>query len=908
MGTEVGPVGRRTQRDRLAEAVADVAIGRGATVVLLGEAGMGKSLLLDDVAAEATQAGLRTLRTTCHQTEQHRPLGPLRDLPSLQVGRSQPDPVAEGPEPAFRAADDLTDRVLDVAVEEQGLALLLDDAHWADDDTLRSVRSLARRGADHPLLLVIAARPTPASPQLARLLADPSPSEQVLRLPPLDEDEVATVVQRLLGAPPAPDLRRLLQGAAGNPFYVIEVLQQLRERDCLEIGDVVGLADGAALDIAPLRSHVAAVLADLGEDARRVIRLASITDMSGPMLAALTDQPAATLGPAIDEGLASGLLVDRDGVVGLRHDLIRNAVRATIPEVVQAGIHHDLLAYLRPRGVPVEQLVPHLLGSSPGHDPAVVQRLAATGRELLDRSPASALVLLEAAYARGAADVAPDVIFAAMVAGDLDRSEQVAARVLAEGPVSARTVNAVAQLRLMQGRLREAAEQLLSSAEGLADPAERHMARADAGFARLLMGELDPANALASQAGVAWPEGPLTIPTAAALSIRGWVAALRGDLPRGLALTRSAQDVAAASPRRGADRNLPDYFHGQVLVWADQPVAARQVLAQGLERTRELGLGWALPAHYAAMAELALGQGRLDDARAEAEAGLSYAADTGRAHGTPWCLGILARVSLWRGEDHQPWLQRVERAVGRLDGQGADVLLWATAADRFLTGDPRGACDLLGLLWDRLAELGVALRQVQIAPDLLAAANAVGDHERVTAVGADLCTVVGRNVRPWPRADAVLALAEGMRDDDVASMRDAAGAFRSIGDPVAEGQALQQLAAIHQAAGRSTEASRAAAEAERLLLACGATRLVEVSPVPVRSGGATPVSGWAALTPSEERVVRLVAEGLTNADIAERLSVSRRTVESHLYRSYPKLELSSRVELAVQAATHYTTR
>lgn len=100
----------------------------------------------------------------------------------------------------------------------------------------------------------------------------------------------------------------------------------------------------------------------------------------------------------------------------------------------------------------------------------------------------------------------------------------------------------------------------------------------------------------------------------------------------------------------------------------------------------------------------------------------------------------------------------------------------------------------------------------------------------------------------------------------------------------------------------------ARAEAERLLVACGATRLVEAAASTTHSAGPAPLSGWAALTPSEERVVRLVAEGLTNADIAEQLTVSRRTVESHLYRAYPKLGLSSRVELAIEAAAHYGTR
>ncbi|HET6548756.1 MAG TPA: LuxR C-terminal-related transcriptional regulator, partial [Solirubrobacter sp.] len=207
------------------------------------------------------------------------------------------------------------------------------------------------------------------------------------------------------------------------------------------------------------------------------------------------------------------------------------------------------------------------------------------------------------------------------------------------------------------------------------------------------------------------------------------------------------------------------------------------------------------------------------------------------------------------------------------------------------------------------ARLREAAGDVAGAADTLAADSARLAAGRLALVGPELARLAALAGRPAPdivpALEAVAALNPGAR-----SLR--AAALRARGDPAAALALLRET-------GRTLETARAAedagelAEARTLYASCGAARDLARVEAALRSAGAhrgatgprgRPASGWDALTDTELKVVRLVAERLTNPEIAQRMFISRRTVQTHVSHALTKLGVASRRDLAAAAAQH----
>jgi DNA-binding NarL/FixJ family response regulator len=205
----------------------------------------------------------------------------------------------------------------------------------------------------------------------------------------------------------------------------------------------------------------------------------------------------------------------------------------------------------------------------------------------------------------------------------------------------------------------------------------------------------------------------------------------------------------------------------------------------------------------------------------------------------------------------------------------------------------------------------------QWLPDLVRLALAVNDEElaraAVTAAVTDAETDAETDARdePLPRRVAAARGARAVLDGDVATLLDVAVDYRALGIPLSVGHTYEEAAVLLARAGDTAGARAPLTEAVRAYLELGAAwdiRRIDarLRPYGVRRGPRTAkrraTSGWEALTPTEQRVASLVAQGRSNPDIAAEMLLSRRTVQTHVSNILAKLGLGSRIEIAREAA------
>jgi DNA-binding CsgD family transcriptional regulator len=234
-------------------------------------------------------------------------------------------------------------------------------------------------------------------------------------------------------------------------------------------------------------------------------------------------------------------------------------------------------------------------------------------------------------------------------------------------------------------------------------------------------------------------------------------------------------------------------------------------------------------------------------------------------------------------------------------------MIWVRALLTESAGEPTGALAGLGQLWDLLVGLGIASQYQHFGPEVVRLALVCGDGARAAAEAATV-----EAAAPTAGSPSYLGAAlrcRGLVDGDPDALVAAVAAYRR-GSRRPETAAAEEDAGLALArAGRHEEAIAfldaalelykavgARLDEERLVSGAAGVRLRRRRPARPR-----PTFGWDSLTRTERAVVALVGEGLTNAEIARRLVVSRRTVESHLYHVFTKLGVSSRLELALRA-------
>jgi predicted ATPase len=238
-------VGRAAEFGVLDRLVGGVAAGAGATVLVEGEAGIGKTRLLRSAIESAHEHGVPVMVGTARPFEGTRPFGALAEALHLRRGSSDPRRAAiaqllssdgadhhlaspgSPPDIRYRVVDEIIDLVEALAADVP-LVVALEDLHWADVSTILAFRSMMDRLAHMPVLLVGTLRPSPRSAELDLLLDDVEASGVTfLGLEPLSPGDVDELVRAEVGLPAGPGLGQVISQAGGNPLWVVEILRSL---------------------------------------------------------------------------------------------------------------------------------------------------------------------------------------------------------------------------------------------------------------------------------------------------------------------------------------------------------------------------------------------------------------------------------------------------------------------------------------------------------------------------------------------------------------------------------------------------------------------------------------------------------------------------------------------------------
>src|SRR5947207_7036313 len=325
-------VGRDAELMQLLALARDAARGQGRSAVLAGEPGIGKSTLMDLVAAECDRLGMRLVRGVAEEMELRLPFAAISSClgtghAAARAGRTPvtlpaPDSAVAVSTTSHEFA--VTETILDLVEQwcaAGPVALLLDDLQWADQASLSVLHRLSGTAGQFPLLLLVAHRPVPRDEHLESLLHSMQQRGSAsIRLQPLDPAAVAGLVTQLTGAAPGPHLRDLVCGAAGNPLYVNELVAALSREGRIAVADDVAElsmasapAGGGALRVPrTLPATIMRRLDFLSARARDVLQVAAVLGPGltvGELSAILGNAPSELVG-VVREAVAAGLLTD----------------------------------------------------------------------------------------------------------------------------------------------------------------------------------------------------------------------------------------------------------------------------------------------------------------------------------------------------------------------------------------------------------------------------------------------------------------------------------------------------------------------------------------------------------------------------------------------------------------------
>ena len=943
MGT-LAPVpgirGREAETAVLGEALDRVASGRRAVVLMEGEAGIGKTRLLDAALEDARGRGMQVAAGRAEELERTRPFGAVADafgcvrsshdprraaigelLAAGGDGERNPITVTSDPGLRFRVVDALADLVEELALPGP-LVIGLDDLQWADPSSLLTLSALSRRVEYLPVGLIACFRPAPRPPELDRLVAWlAATAGRHLSLGGLTGQAVTDLVTDAVAAVPGRGLLAGISGAAGNPLFVTEMLGALAQEGMIETSG--GRAEVAQMILPPtLRLTILRRLSFLPDDTLHTLRAASILGSSFTMsdLSVTMARSTLELFQVLAEAITGRVLEDDGARLRFRHDLIRDAIYEDLPVTIRSGLHREAGQRLARAGAPSLQVAEQLARGAGQDDTEAVSWLTRAAREAVAKSPDVAADLMgRAAGLISAADPGRDRLLAErvgslMLAGRIPDALADCRLLLGrhhdlgiDGPVRISLGHAL----LAQGQVRDALQELERAGRSPAlSIAERGAAQAWAGFTRMSLGDLDGAAALAGQARSAAASAGDHQTTSIAMSTAARISESRGHLREALEIAEEAVRLADESPARMGHRFPVCVTRGRILTELDRLPDAKSALGAGMRICEEMGVRWALSFHQVYLAYGRFLAGEWDDAAAELEASLKLAEEIGEIYSFVYAYGLLSRISVHRND-----LGRAREAAAAADrnlagwgsGHSMTWVAWPRALILEAGGEPGRALATMAGLWDWCVSAGLALEYPAIGADLVRLALAAGDLGRARQTSAAVAEVASGNDVAWMTGEALRC--QGLIEDDPEILQAAADAHARGSRPLGLALACENAGSAFARHGRAERALPLLDQAVGIYERLGAARDLARAEAALREAGirrgrrgtrSRPQFGWHALTPTEHSVADLVAEGLSNPQIGARLYISHRTVQTHLAHIFAKLDISARAQLAAE--------
>lgn len=935
-------VGRAAELSEVRRLFEGVREGVPAALLVEGEAGIGKSRLLREFATEIENTADVHVGWCLDLGASRTPYGPLTGILRSIVTRMGIERVRESVGVGVEAlgmllpelVDAPTDRertsperlrdaiasLIEAAAERAPQVLVVEDLHWADESTLAILSFLLRALGRGRILLLLTCRSDDVrrGDAVSRFIGEATRARLLerLTLARLDEAAVRELAEQITGRPLSEAaFERMQERAEGVPFFVEEI---------------AGCANGSLPD--GLRDLLLARFDRLGDDAQHVVKVASGAErpLSHPLITRLADRPEQQLDEAIREATRSGILVVVDDDYRFRHALLREAVHDDLLPGERARLHRAYAESLEAQGA----------GSDSGDAAALAYhwQLAQDDRKALVAA-ADAMRHAKSQYAFATAarfgelmlelwPLVPDAAGAARIerldlllvlgsilrnAGDGERALAVANLALAE--VDPETVDPRLHARLLRNKAlylvnlgRLGAIPLLQQALAIAeehidDEAFRAELLNRLASRRMIAGDREEAIRLADEAEHRAAGAGSSDQLSVAANVRGGSLAHLGEVEAGVREYERARQLATGSDAEMRYR----VNYSDLLTLLGRYREAVEVAEEGLRRARELRVertSGSIMAQNMVVPLLELGE--ID--RVEDMLSRDFVQGTLRVFRMYMSMTHV-RVLAWRGRSAeaaellQTWLPAFEE-TGISERQIWYDRVMMTVAVAESAGDLRGALDtILEMLRDErpalLHQRRLMLQGGALLSELRAEGFAVADAADAIRT-AWLAQPVQLQDDAW--STILLALLDPHPDSLDAALRCADGddvpvTFRVV-------LRLEQ-ARMRVQAGDRAAASTVLAEASEIAAALGHAQLqAAVARFATDAGlglriDAEPSIGTDPLTAREKQVLELIAEGLSNRQIGERLFISVKTVSVHVSAVLRKLGVSTRTEAAL---------
>jgi DNA-binding NarL/FixJ family response regulator len=950
VSTERRLVGRRRELDALVAALDRIDAGAPRQLWLRGEAGIGKTRLLEELRSRAERRGHLVLAGRAAEFERNIPFGlwvdtledhvvglggdrlhrligervpeVARVLPALAVTHAAAPALPGERYQAHRAVRTL----LDALARPRPLVVVLDDIHWADEASLELVAHLLRRPPVGAVLLAGAFRTGQVPGDLLAVLEAAVRDGAAVELTPpqLTPEEAATLLGEGRSDP------AVYAQSGGNPFYLEQLARHARAGPSVAAGE--RLPEVPAGVAAALAQEIAA----LPRDARELAFSAAVVgEPVDPVLAAacapLEETAALT---ALDALLAHDVLhpTDVPRRYRFRHPIVRRAVYAAAGEQRRVASHARAAAELARRGEAAEVRAHHVEQSAGAGDLAAVDTLVAAAQAAATRAPASAASWLAAALRllpsgpdgeMRRLELLVPLAIAQAASGQLERAlgtlQEALTRVPAElAELRARLVAACAATENLLGHHASAHARLLRALDELGQLSPPAAGVLHVELAADALYEADHA-AMAAWAQRAAETAAVTGDAGLAAVAAALVCFAEYCLGHAAPAERARADAAARldalADEEIAGRLEAPYYLGFAEFFCERYADAARHLQRGIALARATGQEQFLIPMRIGLAHALETAGRVPQGVEVAEAAVEAARLAGNRQILSWALTAEAWTAVVLG-DHDRAMAAGEEALRAMEGLDESLLTRAAhthfAATCLEAGRPDrcleemqlgGAPELADVEPGRRAWLFAYLARAELARGRAAAA--VGGLGRADAALDGLELPMAESAVTHARAELALAderpgdAAElALRAADLADAVDAR--VQSARSRALAGRALAATGARERA---ETELQRAEAE----LTACGAVRLRDEPAHELRRLGhrvrarARPRAGGpglGALSGREREIAALVAQGRTNRQIAGELYLSEKTVEGHLTNLFAKLGVTSRAQVA----------